>query len=356
MFLDDVDYLALDPDNMRGHIDALPDQLESAWNRARTLDLPASFRDATRIVITGMGDSIIAADLLAALAEPSCPTPIFVNRDYNLPAFATGSDTLVIAMSYSGTTEETLSAAHQAAERGAQLLAITAGSALADQVTTAGGTVWRIDYQSQPRAALGWLYGLLLSAAEKLHLLPDLDANVIEAIERLRRDREVWQVDTLTNRNSAKRVAGQFVDRIPVIWGSGFLAPVARRWKTQFNANAKTAAFYETMPEVNHNAIVGIVAPEELINRHKIQIVQLVSAQYDHPRVFLRHESTDDMLREAGVISEIVKARGEGRLTQQMNLVQFGDYVSFFLAMANGVDPTPILPIDRLKQKMAEAS
>lgn len=356
MFLDDVDYEALDPDNMRGHIDALPDQLESAWNRARSLELPSAFGAVKRIVITGMGDSVIAADLLAALAEASCTTPIIVNRDYSLPAFADGSETLVIAMSYSGTTEETISAAAQAVERGTQVLAITSGGELAERVNAAGGTVWSFDYASQPRAALGWLYGLLLAAADKLHLLPDLGANVVEAIERLRRDREVWKADTLTNRNSAKRVAGQFVDRIPVIWGGGFLAPVARRWKTQFNSNAKTAAFYEVMPEVNHNAIVGIAAPEELINRHKIQIVQLVSAQYDHPRVFLRHESTDDMLREAGIISEMVKARGEGRLTQQMNLIQFGDYVSFFLAMANGVDPTPIVPIDRLKQKMAEAS
>lgn len=356
MFLDDVDYAMLDPDNMRGHIDALPDQLEKAWSRARSLQLPDTFREVKRVVITGMGDSIIAADLFTALAEPTCLTPIILNRDYNLPAFAAGSDTLIIAMSYSGMTEETLSATQHAIERGTQLLAITTGGMLLQQVAGANGTVWQIDYVSQPRAALGWLYGLLLGVAQQLNWMGDLDADVTEAVERLRRDREVWKAETLTNRNSAKRVAGQFVDRIPVIWGGGFLAPVARRWKTQFNANAKTAAFYEIMPEVNHNAIVGIAAPEELINRHKIQIVQLVSAQYDHPRVFLRHESTDDMLREAGIISEMVKARGDGRLTQQMNLVQFGDYVSFFLAMANQVDPTPIVPIDRLKQKMAEAN
>src|SRR4051812_23190612 len=104
MFLDDMDFAALDPENMRGHIDALSDQLESAWNHAKTLDLPASFRDVSRIVIAGMGGSAISGDLLAGLVQDSSPRPVIVHRDYELPAYVRGKDTLLIAMSVSGET------------------------------------------------------------------------------------------------------------------------------------------------------------------------------------------------------------------------------------------------------------
>ncbi len=354
MFLDDMNFQSLDPDNMLGHIDALPDQFENAWNRAQTLDLPADLGRVSRVIVCGMGGSAISGDLLAALVEPTTRLPILVNRGYELPPYVSGPDTLVIALSFSGATEETLSAARQAVERRTRLLAITTGGDLASLVDRAGGAVWSFDYTSQPRAAVGWLYGLLLGAAVRLGLAPDVSADVEETLTRLRRDGEIWTASSKTNRNSAKRVAGQLMDCIPVIWGAGLLAPVARRWKTQLNENAKTSAYFEELPELNHNAVVGILAPEELINRHKFQIVQLVSPEYDHPRVAVRHQATEQLLREAGIISEVVKARGSSRLTQQMNVLQFGDYVSYYLAMAYGLDPTPIPPIQMLKEKLAE--
>lgn len=356
MFLDDTDFASLDPENMRGHIDALPDQFENAWARALSLDLPADLGSVSRVVICGMGGSAISGDLLSALIEPACSIPIQVSREYELPPYVAGPESLVIALSYSGTTEETLSAVYQAIERGTRLLAITTNGDLAPLVRNARGAVWTFEYPSQPRAALGWLYGLLLGAAVRLGLAPDLSADVQEVITRMRRDGEAWTTASPTSRNPAKRLAGQLVDCIPVIWGAGLLAPVARRWKTQINENSKSSAYFEALPELNHNAVAGIVAPEELMARHKFQIVQLVSPTYDHPRVAIRHQATESLLREAGVITEVIKARGQSRLAQQMNLIQFGDYISFYLAMAYGVDPTPIPPIVMLKQKLAEAS
>ncbi len=356
MFLDNTNFASIDPQQMLSHIDALPEQLESAWARAQTLNLPAAYTRAEQVMICGMGGSAISGDLLAALAAPSCHLPIQVVRDYDLPPYAAGSHTLVIALSHSGTTEETLSAAQQAAERSTLLLAITTGGQLAPLVERSGGVVWKYEYDSQPRAALGWLYGLLLGAAARLNLAPDLAAGVEEAIAQMRRDREIWTASSRATRNSAKRIAGQLMDRIPVIWAAGLLAPVARRWKTQLNENAKTSAYFEVLPELNHNAVVGIIAPPELIDRHRIQVVQLVSPDYDHPRVALRHVVTEKLLREAGVIAEVIQARGRSRLAQQMNLIQYGDYISYYLAMAYGVDPTPIPPIAMLKQKLADAS
>ncbi len=142
---------------------------------------------------------------------------------------------------------------------------------------------------------------------------------------------------------------------MPVIWGAGLLAPVAQRWKTQINENAKSAAIFDVLPELDHNSVVGIEAPEEELRKHKFQVIQLLSPKYDHPRVALRHQITLELYREQGIITDTVKARGDSRLAQQMSLVQFGDYVSYYLAMAYQVDPTPIGPIAVLKQKMAEA-
>lgn len=350
MDLDDLElFRQIDTQNMLGHIYALPDQLANAWAHAKTLPQPDTGA-IERVVICGMGGSAISGDLFAALVFDSCPIPISVVRGYDLPAYAAGEATLVIALSHSGNTEETLSATGQAVERGTKVLVITTGGELAKQ----GGTVWTYTYDAQPRASLGWLYGTLLGAASRLGLAPDLGGEIEEAAAVLGKYRERWGVENVAARNAAKRYAGQLVDCIPVIWGSGLLAPVARRWKTQLNENAKSCAFFDELPELNHNTVAGITAPDELLQRHKFQVVQLCS-DYDHPRVALRHEITHDMLIGQAVLTDPLKARGKGRLAQQMSMVLFGDYVSYYLAMAYQVDPTPIGPIMMLKQMMAEA-
>lgn len=356
MFLDALDsFKAIDQANMLGHIDNLPDQIEAAWVQGQAASLAPGLGEVAQVVICGMGGSAISGDLLAALVGDSCRLPITVNREYDLPAWASGPETLAIALSYSGTTEETLSAARQAIERGMRLLAITTGGELARLAEEKGGTVLHVDYDSQPRAALGWLYGLLLATCSRLGLIEDQGKAAAETIVLLSRDREALGAHSPTKRNLAKRMAGQIVDCVPVVWGSGLLAPVARRWKTQLNENAKSCAYFDTLPELNHNTVAGILAPEELLNRHKFQIIQLRSPRYDHPRVRLRQEVTAVMLREQGIIADAATARGESRLAQQMSLIQFGDYVSYYLAMAYQVDPTPIPPIALLKKKLAEA-
>lgn len=353
MNLDDLDlFKQIDTKNMLGFIDALPDQLANAWAHGQTMPLP-EIPAVERVVICGMGGSAISGDLLAALAAETCAVPITVVRHYNLPAYASGEQTLVIALSHSGNTEETISATGQALERGATVLAITNGGRLSGLVQDGGGTVWEYDYQAPPRASLGWLYGMLLTAASRLGLVPDLGADIEEAVALLRRYREQWTVTSPVARNGAKRYAGQLYDRIPVMWASGLLVPVARRWKTQFNENSKSAAFYDELPELNHNTVVGIVAPDELLERHRFQVAQLRSAD-EHPRVAARHEITREMLIGQALLTDEFTARGESRLARQMNLIQLGDYTSYYLAMAYQVDPTPVGPIDMLKERLAQ--
>lgn len=354
MTLDDLERIQrLDSEDMLGHINALPDQLEAAWARARQLDLPLDPAGVRQVVICGMGGSAISGDLLAALAGEASPVPVLVHRGYGLPASASGPQTLVIALSHSGTTEETLSCARQAAERGASLLTITSGGDLAPLTEGAGGAAWTFDYDAQPRAALGWLYGLLLGAAARLRLVDDLAGEVAEAVDAMRQLRATLRPDSPSSQNPAKHLAGMLEGRVPVIWGAELLAPVARRWKTQLNENAKTAAYYEEMPELNHNSVVGLQFPGSLTER--IAVVELVSQQHVHPRTVIRQGVTRDLLAQAGVPVYHVEAQGESRLAQQMNMIQMGDYVSFYLAIANGVDPTPIENIDWLKEQLARA-
>jgi glucose/mannose-6-phosphate isomerase len=355
MDLDDLDlFRRLDPDNMLGHIDAFPDQIAAAWEHAHTLDLPAQPGEVERIVICGLGGSAISGDLLAALIGDTSPVPITVNREYDLPPYAAGPQTLVVAMSHSGTTEETLSCARQAAERGARLLAVTTGGQLDSLVRQAGGVSWTYTYHSQPRGALGWPYGMVVALASRLELVPDLSADVKETIDVLRQDRAVLGAQNPSAQNPAKRMAGQLIGRIPFIWGAGLLAPVARRWKTQLNENAKTCAFFDVLPELNHNTVVGIEFPPELLRR--LALIQLISPRYEHPRVALRHQATHDLLLGEGIASDLIRAHGESRMAQQASLIQFGDYVSYYVAIAYGTDPTPIRPIDILKRRLAEVS
>jgi glucose/mannose-6-phosphate isomerase len=342
----------LDTGNMLAHIDALPEQVSNAWLHSQNLDLP-TYKNIRQIVVCGMGGSSIGGELLSALVESSSPVPIMVNRGYDLPAYVDGPETLVIALSHSGNTEETLSAAGQAVERNAHLLAITTGSKLAELAEKSGSAVWLFEYKSPPRAAIGWLYTLTLTAFSRLGFVEHVTGDIDRSVNLLRRNRTLLGADRPTGENQGKDIALSLVNRVPVIWGSGFLAPVAYRWKTQINENAKTAAYSEVLPELDHNTVVGTTYPGKPADY--IRIVQLVSERYDHPRVAVRQQVTAEIFEQYGLDVRSVQAQGESRLTQQFELIQLGDYVSFYLAMLNDVDPTPIPSIDRLKERLAQA-
>ena len=350
--LDDVaTYEELDPSEMRERMAELPQQCRDAWALSQRLDLPAAFRQVRRVVILGMGGSAIGGALLAGLAAHECPVPILSVGGYELPAHV-GPDSLVVASSYSGNTEETLSALHQALERGCPVVALTTGGKLAAIAEEKDFPLIRFDYRSPPRAALGYSFTLLLGLLHHLGFLRDYGPDLQEAIEVM----EAWQQEILpqvpTPRNPAKRLAGQLVGRLPVVYGAGFLAPVARRWKGQFNENGKNWAFWEELPELNHNAVVGYGLPEGV--REQVSVL-LLRSSHDHPRVQIRWEATQELLLQEGVMVDTVWGRGESRLAQMLSLIHFGDHVSLYLAMLNGADPTPVPPIDRLKRRLAEA-
>jgi glucose/mannose-6-phosphate isomerase len=352
MKLDDFQvFKELDRQDMLAAIDGLPDQLESAWELGKRLPL-GEISGVKQVVIAGMGGSAIGADLLAAYSAPMVMVPVIVWRNYDLPAYASGENTLVVASSHSGNTEETLSAFEAAWESGAQVLAVTTGGELARRATDVAVPVWRFEHSGQPRAAVGYSFGLLLGMLTRLGLIPDPELEVEEALQAMREQQAEIMADIPVVENPAKRMAGQLMGRWPTILGADFLAPVARRWRGQISELAKAVAQFEELPEADHNMVAGVENPEALFAQTMLLFLQ---GEALHARNALRTEVTRQVLMLEGFNTDIIRARGQSRLAQLWTALHFGDYTAYYLAIAYGVDPTPVDAIEDLKQRLSES-
>lgn len=344
-------FAEIDRENMLAEIDGLPDQLRAAWELGNAQTLPA-WEDVRQVVIAGMGGSAIGADLLASYAEKRAGVPIVVQRNYNLPAWARGQRVLVITSSHSGNTEETLSAFEQAVENDCLRLAVTTGGKLAERASETGTPLWRFEHAGQPRAAVGYSFGLLLAAFSKLGLLTDRTAELEDAVAAMQAQQETLRAEVVTVKNPAKRMAGQLIDRWVVVMGSEILEPVARRWKGQISEVAKAWAQFEFLPEANHNTLAGIVNPEAVLSR---SMTLFLRADSYHPRNRLRSDLTRQAFMLEGLSTDFFDAQGETPLAQMWTALHFGDYMAYYLAMAYQVDPTPVAAIEGFKKEMAQA-
>ena len=359
MDLDDLPrFRQLDPQDMLGHIDGLPDQLGSAWDLSQTQPLEfadglkPSANDIHQVVICGMGGSAIGADLVSAAVMDTCPVPIFVHRDYGLPAFAKGPETLVICSSHSGNTEETLDSFEAAVKSGCRVLAVCTGGKLAEVAKAAGVPVWQFKHDGQPRAAVGFSFGLILGALSRLGLVSDASEDVAGAVQAMKSQQAVLATESPVSQNPAKRLAGQLMGRWVTVFGAGALAPVARRWKGQINEVAKAAANFEFIPEADHNTLAGILNPPEVVPPHVITL--FLRAPSDHPRNRLRLDMTRKTYMLEGLSVDGYTAKGDTPLAHIWTMLHFGDYVAYYLAMAYGVDPTPVDALVSLKTALKD--
>ncbi|GAB4505548.1 MAG: bifunctional phosphoglucose/phosphomannose isomerase [Anaerolineales bacterium] len=336
---------------MLAHIEGLPTQLEAAWDMGGTLPLP-HWEGIQRVVIAGMGGSAIGADLVSAAVMEACPAPLIVHRDYSLPAFASGPGTLVICSSHSGNTEETLDSFDTALERGCHTLALCTGGRLAEKARAAGVPLWQFAHKGQPRTAVGFSFGLLLSVLCRLGLSPDASAEVREAVEAMKFQQETLHAATPVVQNPAKRLAGQLIGRWVTVFGAGLLAPVARRWKGQINEVAKAGANFEFIPEADHNTLAGLQHPEATLTAHTMTLFLL--APCDHPRHRLRLDMTRQAYMLEGLNVDGYTAQGHSPLENMWTALHFGDYVAYYLAMAYRVDPTPVKALENFKRALRE--
>jgi glucose/mannose-6-phosphate isomerase len=337
-----------DPEDMLGRIKELPKQIQGAWQVTRAAQLPPAYGDVRNITVIGMGGSAIGGDLAAALLADELKIPMSVHRDYGLPAFI-GRDSLVIASSYSGNTEETLSAFDEARKRGAKVLALTTGGALATQARAANYPVVTFSYKARPRATLGYSLGLVLGSLARLGLIRDLSADIDAAVADLAKLEE--RVHEGARTNDAKKLAIELYGRIVFAYGAGVMGVMARRVKGQWNENAKNWSAYDVMSELNHNAVVGFPNPQ--IAREAITVL-LLRSDRDNPRHKIRFDVTRELLDRASIQHKSLQFGGTNLLSEVLQMTLFTDYVSFYVALLNGADPSPNTAIDYLKDRLAK--
>ena len=345
-------YRQIDTSGMLNHLREFPEQCQRAWEKVTKFALPREYTGIGKVIILGMGGSAIGGEIVRRLALAETRVPVWVHRDYSLPLFVDES-TLVIASSYSGNTEETLSAFTESLKTPAKKLVLTTGGKLKQLADEQGIPVFVIDYKAPPRVAFPHSFVPLIGIFQKVGLIGDKSADLREALQLLNKLSGEFIETTALASNPAKQLATKLWGRIAVIYGAGILSEVAQRWKAQLNENSKTWAFFELFPELNHNAVVGYEFPPPVKER---MLVLLLRSSLLHPRSLLRYEATAKLMDRAGVAYEIVEAAGETTLAQVMSLVLLGDYFSFYLAMLNKVDPAPVDSIDFVKNYLARFS
>jgi glucose/mannose-6-phosphate isomerase len=344
------DLKQLDPENMLGQIEILPEQLMKAWQLGNQLPLP-ELGQIDRVVIAGMGGSAIGGDLLASYARPTCKIPVFNYRDYGLPAWVEGRSTLVICSSHSGSTEETLSSLSQAIIRDCSILTLSTGGLLTEMSSNTGCGAWVFEHQGQPRTAVGFSFGMLLALFSRLGFVQVSDQGIQEVVDAMKHQQDIIGYHSGTQSNPARRLAGQLVGRYISIFAASNNEVIARRWKTQINELAKALAQFEGLPEADHNTLAGLINPEEALS--KVAAIFL-KAESDHARNKMRLDYTRQQFMLAGMLTDEVKALGNSRLAEMWTLLHFGDYVSYYLALMYGIDPTPIEALGELKRFLAQ--
>jgi len=350
--LDDPAVLArIDPSDMLGRVLEIPGQLEQADRVAAAVELEPRHRDVDAVLVLAMGGSAIGAELVEAAAGERLRVPLLIHRGYGLPSWA-NERTLVIAASHSGATVETLSGAEEALRRNLPLVAISTGGRLGQIATAAGLPFLRYQMAGQPRAAIGFGVGLLHELLAAAQLLEDADPfdDVVAALEDLF-ERMAPSVET--DANPAKQLAWSLFGRMPVIYGAGPMAAVARRWKTQLNENAKAWASYEPMPEANHNAIEGSLNPRELGDAP--YVVELRDRE-EPAEIAARYRAVEELLGERATNRSAVWTEGPSRLARVLTAVAYGDLVSVYLAILYQTDPTPVTLLAMLKERLARAT
>jgi glucose/mannose-6-phosphate isomerase len=348
--LDDPAALAAgDPQGLVASYLTFGDQLLRAYQNAAEVTIEAGAARAA--VFCGMGGSAAAGDLVTAAYAADAPVAISVRRGYALPAWI-GRDTLVICLSYSGNTEETVAAYEEAAARGAHLVTISAGGELASRAARDGNPHLAIAPDSpQPRAALGSLTGAAIGVLVAAGVLEDAPGEIADAQADLQTPQQESGADVPADRNRAKQVAEFVGSRVPVVWGSeGVSWPAAWRWKCGFNENAKIPAFASALPELDHHEVVGWT------KGHADAFCLVVLREPgEHASVQTRLDATLPEIRAADV--EVLEVRSESArspLARGLELMLIGDVASAYHGIAHGIDPAPIEAIARVKARLSE--
>ena len=362
----DGDFSELDKANMIELLEEFPQKMRDALrlgeefiiptnllpNPATTTATPATpARNFKNIVVLGMGGSAIGGDLLSDYLVDELSIPIVVIRGYDIPKFV-DENSLVFAVSYSGNTEETISTLKKCLEAKARIIVLTSGGKLAVLSQENNFPVIKVPAGIQPRAAISYLFFPVLKALERLGLIKERSSEIDETIGILQDLSREYCAKSPSENNSAKKVALSLYQHLPLVYGSeGLLEAVAMRWKTQINENSKWPCFWNVFPELDHNEIVGYEI-ENNINR-QVKIIYLQDKE-GLLRVEQRREITRKIIQ--GKVAEFIvcPTKGKGKMSRMFSLIFLGDLASYYLAILNQVDPSPVACIEDLKKELAK--
>ena len=342
---DTLDRTAIDSVDAGGMLDDVlnqPHQLEDALWRVQSAGIaPADARMG--LVVCGMGGSAIGADLARGAIGDRARRPLVTSRDYAPPSWVS-DDTLVLCSSYSGETEETLAAYDAAGDSGAQRVVMTTGGTLAEAARADGVPVIGVPSGMQPRAAVAYMTVGALEVAALAGVTDSLASEIDAAAALLRELVEEWGPGG-DPESEPKALARALQGQVPVVYGADLTAPVSVRWRSELNENAESPAFDGVLPEMDHNEICGWGQPTFT--------AVFLEDDEQNARVKRRIELTADVVAAAGSPVERVRSRGQTRTERVLSLVLLGDLVSLYLAVLNGVDPTPVARIEDFKQRLA---
>ena len=362
----DGDFSELDKANMIELLEEFPQKMRDALrlgeefsipnnfspaSASNSVPVPASAQNFQNIVVLGMGGSAIGGDLLSDYLADELSIPIVVIRGYDIPKFV-DENSLVFAVSYSGNTEETLSALKRCLEAKARIIALTSGGKLAVLARENNFPVIKVPAGIQPRAAISYLFFPILKALERLGLTKERNEEIEETYNILQELSKEYGAKSPLKNNLAKKVALGLYQHLPLVYGSeGLLEAVAMRWKTQINENSKWPCFWNVFPELDHNEIVGYEI-ENNINR-QVKIIYLQDKE-GLLRVEQRREITRKIIEDKVAEFIICPTRGKGKMSRMFSLIFLGDLASYYLAILNQVDPSPVVCIEDLKKELAK--
>ena len=336
----------VDRGGMRDVIASFPEQLAEGMRLG--LGIGADLVAAPRVFLLGMGGSGIAGEVFASWVADRARVPIQPVHDYRLPSHAEPGD-LLLAVSYSGETEETLAAAAEGIKLGCRLVAVTSGGSLARLARETGAPLIEVPGGIPPRYAFGYFFGILPSLAAKW-VEGDLHGELERARAHLRELRDRLRPETPLQRNRAKTLAMRLKGTTPIVYGAPPFDSIAKRWQTQFNENAKMLAFSSTLPEADHNEIVGWALDA---SARRFTPILLRDAD-ETPEMRRRLDATAAMFGKHTRVEQ-VRDGGDQLLGRMLGTLFLGDYVSLYLAALRRVDPAPMAPITQLKRRLRRA-
>jgi glucose/mannose-6-phosphate isomerase len=344
--LDPATIAEVDASDMLSDIVGLPEQLRDALWKVESANLQP-WDSPGGLVVAGMGGSAIGGSLARAMLGDHASRPILASRAYGLPAWTT-PDTTVLCASYSGDTEETLACYEAAGALGARRVAVTSGGRLAELARADGVPVIPVAGGFQPRAAVAYLTVAALEVARLCGAGPRLGSEIDVAADHLEQLVVDWGAEGPED-SEAKRLARALYDSVPLIAGAGLTAPIAYRWKTQFNENAKVPAFTNELPELDHNEVVGWHGAPAL---GRFAAVFLDDSDM-HPRIKERIALTCELIGDQATGTHVVRSRGDTTVERVLSLVLLGDLVTLYVAVLRGNDPTPVDALATLKRRLA---